>query len=379
MLVIITNIPTPYRTSFFNVLNHELQKMEIGFHVIYCAKTEPRRFWKFEEEENNYRYSFLKGFHPEFRNFYPHFNLGLKKKLKSLNPTWILMAGSWNAPSVINTIIYNKTLKSRLIFWSEGHLQAQRSKSRIIDSFRKYVFKKIDAFVVPNNKSKDYIRLYNNACEIGMLPNTIDEEFFNIRDLNKNEIRKQLDIPDDALVITLVSTLSDRKGVFEFINGYNLLSIEQKRKLFIQQVGQGELYENLKTYKESNNLLNYRILGQKTQSEVRNLLAASDLFALPTKLDPNPLTPIEASFLKKALILSNNAGNVDELLMANNKNGFALEEITKFEIHKILLKVLELSNDDIEKMGMFSYDNVSKNFTRLSASQNLIKFLKSLI
>ena len=59
MLVILTNIPTPYRTAFFNILNKELKNIEMEFHVLYCAKTEPRRFWDFKKEEQDYSFSFL--------------------------------------------------------------------------------------------------------------------------------------------------------------------------------------------------------------------------------------------------------------------------------------------------------------------------------
>ncbi|MBS4040773.1 MAG: glycosyltransferase family 4 protein [Flavobacteriales bacterium] len=379
MLTIVTNIPTPYRTAFFNVLNVELNKQNINFHVIYCAKTEPRRFWKFNNDENHYNYTFLNGFHPEFKNFYPHFNFDLIKKLKDLKPNWILMAGSWNSPSVINILLHKNKLKSTLLFWSEGHIDAQRNKNKFIDKLRGIIFKKFDAFVVPNHKSELYVRNYNSNASVGFLPNTIDEAFFCIDDFCKNTIRHKLEIPAEAILVCLISTLNDRKGVVEFMEGYNLLSKIQKEKIYVLQIGEGEFMEKLVTYKKINNLNNYFIMGQRDQLEVKECLIASDFFALPTKLDPNPLTPIEASFLKKPLLLSRKAGNINELLLPENKNGFILNEINKEEVYKSLLNILELDREIMQKMGENSYQNVIKNFSRESASQNLIKFLKSVL
>src|SRR5690606_61153 len=131
MLVVLTNIPTPYRSAFFNTLKEELQRERLGLHILYCAETEPRRFWKFEPELNDYDYTFLKGFHPEFKNYYPHFNIGAGKKIRELKPKWILMGGSWNSPTVVQTLLFPPYSSAKIIFWSEGHIDAQRSKLKI--------------------------------------------------------------------------------------------------------------------------------------------------------------------------------------------------------------------------------------------------------
>jgi len=35
MLVILTNTPTPYRTAFFNELRAALDRVDLGFHVLF--------------------------------------------------------------------------------------------------------------------------------------------------------------------------------------------------------------------------------------------------------------------------------------------------------------------------------------------------------
>ena len=47
-LVILTNIPTPYRTAFFDALAAQAALAGKPFHVLYCAKTVHRRLAVYE-------------------------------------------------------------------------------------------------------------------------------------------------------------------------------------------------------------------------------------------------------------------------------------------------------------------------------------------
>jgi glycosyltransferase involved in cell wall biosynthesis len=377
MLVIVTNIPTPYRTAFFNTLNDQLQLKGIGFHVLYCAETEPRRYWIFNGNENNYSYTFLKGFHPKFEGFYPHINFGLISTLKKLKPEYLIVAGSWNAPSTINILLNKNKIKAKIIFWSEGHADAQRSKNNFITVIRKKVFSTFDAFLVPNDRSKEYAKSLNSNALIGFLPNTIDEDFYSIEqadDIEALRIKYKIDV--NKKLFLCVATLSDRKGVFELLEAYNLLESSIKDNLILAYIGTGALLEKMEDYIKLNSLENILILGQRDKFYVRDFLKLSDVFVLPTKLDANPLTPIEASFMRKPLLLSYLAGNFNELVFEDN--GIGIKDIN-IELIRIALKHLFLlESSNIQDMGNNSYKNVSENFTREKASLRLIDFLDKL-
>lgn len=378
MVVILTNIPTPYRTAFFNQLDFELKKHNNKLHVLYCAKTEPRRFWDFKEEEQDYDYTFLKGFHPQIKNTYPHINFGVLKELKKLNPKHIIIAGSWNTPTILFALFLFKT-KAKKIFWSEGHQDAQRSKSGFVSTLRKYIFKKFDGFLVPNNNSKEYVcNIVNNRnVSVGFLPNTIDESFFDEELVDsKINIRKKYSIDISSRVIVLISTLSDRKGVLQFINAYVNFSKNKKLNYDVFVLGTGELQEKIEKIIISKNSKDIHLLGHVGMNQVREILKMSDIFALPTKLDPNPLTPIEASFMKKPLLLSKKAGNFNELLFENT--GIAIEEVNETKIEEALNKLDFISDEKLKIMGLNAFNNVIKNFSREKVSINLIHYLNQL-
>jgi len=374
MLAIITNIPTPYRSAFFNVLNEELSKLNDSIHVIYCAETEPGRHWKFSAKENKYSYTFLKGFHPEFKSFYPHINFGLISCLKKLRPDWILLAGSWNAPATINVLLNKNKINCPVLFWSEGHIDAQVRSNKYVDLLRKKILKSIDYFVVPNIKSKEYIHHYNSGATVDFLPNTVDEEFFSLspRD-SKIESRNRKNLPLDKIVIVLVSSLDSRKGVLEFYDAFKKSNIDN---LYVVQIGTGEFYDTLKDKIAADNLSDhYKLTGQLEAKDVREYLIAADIFALPTKSDPNPLSPIEASFLKKSLLVSSKAGNAKELIV-ENENGWIIDEIQEEYLIENINKIAKTEKSKLEEMGKKSFKIVSASFTRKKAAQNLITFLQ---
>lgn len=378
MVVILTNIPTPYRTAFFNQLDFELKKSNNKLHVLYCAKTEPRRFWDFKEEEQNYDYTFLKGFHPQIKNTYPHINFSVLKELKKLNPRHLIIAGSWNTPTILFALFLYKT-KAKKIFWSEGHQDAQRSKSGFVSNLRKYIFKNFDGFLVPNNNSKEYVyNIVNNRnVNVGFLPNTIDESFFDEKLIDsKINLRRKYSIDVSSRVIVLISTLSDRKGVLQFINAYVDFSENKKLNYDVFVLGTGELHEKIEQLISSKNIKDIHLLGHVGMNQVREILKISDIFALPTKLDPNPLTPIEASFMKKPLLLSKKAGNFNELLFENT--GIAIGEINEIKIEEALNMLDLISDEELKIMGLNAFNNVVKNFSREKVSINLIHFLNQL-
>lgn len=379
MLVLLTNIPTPYRTAFFNTLSSVLKDKGMDFHVIYCAKTEPRRFWDFHPNDNKYTYTFLSGWHLNFKNYYPHFNIGLIKTLSNLKPKYLIIAGSWNAPSTINVLLNRNKINAKLIFWSEGHQSAQRSSNQFIGKIRRKIFSSFNAFVVPNEKSKAYVKSLNEKAPVGFLPNTIDEDFYKAV-TNKYEIdllKKKYNLYHLSKIFISVATLSERKGVFDLLEAYNSLNTLKKKEIGLIFVGTGELIEKMESYKATHKLENVYLFGHQEESVVKDLMIASDIFVLPTRLDPNPLTPLEASFMKKPLILSRYAGNFNELLI-QDKNGCGLNSIDKHSILESLEFFTEKSKEEIIQMGEYSYHNVKVNFTRLSAANSLINFLHTL-
>ena len=369
MIVVLTNIPTPYRTSFFDVFYEECKKRNIGFKVLYCAKTESNRHWPFEPEEMKHPFEVLDGATLKTKGIEFHLNFSVVKKLKALKPNYLICAGSWNMPTNLLALATVRYLQTKTIFWSEGHLDAVRYKKGFISKIRRFVLSKFDSFAVPNNKSKKWIELeLEKAIEYFTLPNTVDEEFFKPTDnLNVSEMKSELAIPSNKKVFLQVSQLESRKGVIELVNSF--LSIpESKRKDWLLVIcGTGSLFDRLKALELQSNGSVF-IAGHVDKYTIRKYLWLAEWFILNTNRDPNPLTPIEASFTGTPLILSNKAGNFEELCLATE----CIEINNVADVEDALLSAINMDPAKYEELKVKVSDNAIDNFSRREVVCNLL-------
>jgi glycosyltransferase involved in cell wall biosynthesis len=381
MLVVLTNIPTPYRTNFFNVLFSQLHANNEGFHVLYCAETEPDRSWKLYPEQNNYPFTIMKGIHLNIKGFYTHFNPPVIGKLIKLKPTNVIIAGSWNTPTMMLAAAFLKLSGKRIIFWSEGHVDSVGFKKGIVPFLRKKMYNLFDAFAVPNKKSQDYVTDYLGVRnkKFILLPNTVEDSFFLKNGPLENEagLKQRLGLTYKKIAIQ-VAQLEDRKGVLELVNGWLNLINGLTNDWVLLLVGNGsklnEISDLINNSPAGNTI---KLIGHLKPGEVRDILHISDLFILATKKDPNPLSPIEAAFSGLPLILSSKAGNITEILK-EGLNGYTLEHVNPQNITSILSRAFSMEFKELKLMGKQSQQIAEQNFKTTDVVNSLIWSLRNL-
>lgn len=360
-LLIITNIPTPYRIAFFNVINRVLTQRNGCLKVLYAAASEPDRHWSIDLNEQQFEYEIVKGFHKSVAGLYVHFNPSILKKTKQFNPDVILYAGSWNMPTVMYSLLFNSfcNKKYKKIFWSEGHDGSRLHAAGIVPVVRKFIQNKFDAFAVPNQRSESYLfqLLGLERKPIILLPNTVDGDFFtkptSWSEADSAIIKSKYSIPKDVKLLIQVAQIEDRKGIKELIQHWRKL--ENKFGYHLVFVGEGSLKDALIADNENDTTIHF--LGNQPKEAVRELLFSSTIFILNTKNDPNPLTLIEASYAHLPIITTQFAGNCNEIVVGNN--GFVLNDFY-FETFKFVF--LKMATASTIEMGALSFENVKTHF-----------------
>ena len=377
-ILVVTNIPTPYRIAFFNVLNNKLKEVSGELKVLYCANNEPDRHWEIDLKEQDFEYKILNGQHLNIKGLYLHFNYDVLKETKSFHPDYILYAGSWNMPTVMFSVLFNKIFKKpyKKIFWSEGHDGSILHKKGLVPKIRKYIQNQFDVFAVPNSRSEKYLfeRLNLDVKPIVILPNTVDGAFFskpeNWTITNSNKVKENFSIPIDSKLIIQVSQIEDRKGIVELVSFWNKLKDNQKGNYQLVIVGEGSLKEKMIQKCKDENIRNIHFVGNQKKEQVRDLLFSSDIFLLLTKNDPNPLTLIEASFAKLPIITTKFAGNCNEIVTKNN--GVIINEITFEEFENAFVFTKDISGNG---NGIHSFENASRFFDIELVAKNFINQL----
>lgn len=371
-LVILTNIPTPYRTAFLDALAEEAACAGKRLHVLYCAKTEPGRHWPYDPSKMKHAHTVLRGFHPSLTGISAHLNPGVLAELNLLKPDTLLIAGSWNTPTMLIAVLNIYSPHPRRFFWSEGHADAALHKSGLIAWLRRRVYRTFDGFAVPNAKSADWALAQAGAPRpIVTLPNAIDAKFFARPSAGtRAEARSALCIEGEGRVLVQVSALTDRKGVRELAKSFLALPPEARRGARLLFVGEGERRAELESLAAGSEGA-IRLLGQLPPEEVCQVLWAADAFVLNTRLDPNPLSAIEASAAGLPVVMSAAAGNISEIVETPNA-GFIIRDSA--DPTEALRAVLAASDEQLTAMGARAVLNAQR-FDALAVARSLIKQL----
>jgi glycosyltransferase involved in cell wall biosynthesis len=372
-LVVLSNIPTPYRTAFFDALAEEAARAGKRFHVLYCAKTEPGRHWPYEPSKMKHAHTVLRGFHPSLTGIHAHLNPGVLAELNLLKPDTLLIAGSWNTPTMLVAGLNIYSPAPRRFFWSEGHADAALHKSGLIAWLRRRVYRTFDGFAVPNAKSADWaIAQAGGPRQVVTLPNAIDANFFaRPSAVSRQEARRQLGLEREGRVLVQVSVLSARKGVLELANAFLGLPAAERRGAKLLFVGEGEQRSRLETLAAGSEGA-IRVLGQLPPKEVRRVLWASDAFVLNTRLDPNPLSAIEAAAAGLPIVMSAAAGNIREVV-EEPKTGFVIRDPA--DPSEALRSVLSASESELAAMGERAAQVARTQFDAVAVARTLIRQL----
>lgn len=373
MIVILTNIPSPYRTAFFDDLHAQAAEFGETVHVLYCAPSEPNRFWGYHPEEMKHPHTMMPGWHIHVRGLFTHLNLSVLRELKRLKPTTLIVGGAWNTPTILLAGLSRVDPPPRRLFWSEGHAKAVTHRGGPIAWFRRRCYGKYDAFAVPNQLSADWALSQGGEPKpVILLPNSVDVDFYSRNDpSDRSHARRKLGLSEDVRLLVQVGTLCSRKGTLELAQAFLDLPVAERAKAKLLFVGTGPSEAELKVLAEKSEG-GILLLGQKDAEGVREVLLAANVFVLNTKKDPNPLSPIEASAAGLTILLSGMAGNVKEIVTAGDA-GMIIDD--PLNPTAALHWVLARSDAELEAIGQRARTHARSTFSSKAVARGLLEQL----
>lgn len=319
-VLIVTNIPTPYRIPLFNELKKQLQEKNIGFKVIFGGNTYSRRKWKIDLGQCHFDYSILNsrtiklGSKEKTMFFYS----GLTKKILEIKPDLIVTIGfSWATLKVFFLSFFNNY---KFIIWS-GSISG-RSYSLLRKIFRRILLRKASGFIAYGTKAKEYlISLGADEKKIHISLNTTDTDFYAKR---SKEIRDSCNFDKTKKKLLYIGYLSSRKNVRKLLEA--MIDLKKQRNDFILDiVGSGSEKSSLESFVKKNSLNDHVIFnGYKQKEEIPFFLAQCDCFLFQTDFDIWGLVLNEALAAAVPCISSINAGATFDLIR-EGVTGFALD------------------------------------------------------
>ncbi len=174
----------------------------------------------------------------------------------------------------------------------------------------------------------------------------------------KSTLKKELGWDPEAPLIGTAASLHERKGLKYLITAYTDMKKEVPRlKLVI--AGEGPQEKELKELVERIGMENdIRFLGFR--KDMPNILAALDVFILPSLLEGLGVALLEASGAGVPVVASNTGGIPD--VVDDGKSGFLVPPGDSAALTEKILKLLK-DKRLREVMGQFGKDRIEKEFS----------------
>ncbi len=211
-----------------------------------------------------------------------------------------------------------------------------------------------------------HITVPTNITDVNKDSNKIDE-------IKKN-IKKELNIPEEMKIVSIIGRLSNEKGHMTFLNAAKSI-IEKRKDIKFMIIGDGDLFDNIKEFINNNKLTDY-IIMTGFKKKVEPYIKASDLIIVPSGLEGLGGIILESCMQKKAVIASN-VGGIPEII-DDGLTGILFEKNNFYELADKILNVID-NKKMLNKLGNNCYKKITGIFNPyMLAEENINLYLQLL-
>lgn len=224
-----------------------------------------------------------------------------------------------------------------------------------------------DVLITINKEDFNFAKKHLNAKTTEYIAGVgIDTNRFSAVEISKEAKRKELGLPNDAIVLTSVGELNVNKNHQVILNAMAQLN---NKNLYYIIAGQGENADNLRALaKELKLKNNFKLLGQRI--DIPEIYRASDICCFPSIREGLGLAAIEGMASGLPLIVAENRGTRD--FCENNINGILCDPLNSKEFAQAIDK-LTTDIELVNKMGVtnkntaqrFDFDIINKEMLKI--------------
>ncbi|MEI6947124.1 glycosyltransferase family 4 protein [Paraflavisolibacter sp. H34] len=184
----------------------------------------------------------------------------------------------------------------------------------------KYLTQKASVNICGARASRDEARECFGRFDAEIIYNSIDYQRFNPEGQYK-DVRRELGIPADALVVASIARFTHQKQPLLLVEAFARMAQKVPHALLLM-VGDGELKEETLQLIEKLGIAD-RVVQQSFRTDVPDVLAAADIFVLPSLWEVFPIALLEAMAMGKAVIATGVDGTAE--MVQHGQNGLLLD------------------------------------------------------
>lgn len=222
--------------------------------------------------------------------------------------------------------------------WS-FHLDQNPLKKKLRVLSEDFLTSKAKVNICGSKANRDTGRQLFRSFDAVVINNSIDSKKFDPYGQYK-DVRKELNIGKDEIIITSVARFTLQKQPLKLIAAFAEVC-KQVSNVRLLMVGDGEEKEKARQLVQKLNI-GERVIFQPFRQDVPDVLAACDIFVLPSLWEAFPIALLEAMSMGKAVIGTNVDGT---------------PEIIEHNVNGILIGIENLEKDLVEPMVLLCKDH----------------------
>ncbi len=266
---------------------------------------------------------------------------------------------------VLHTHLFGSNTLGRLLGRLAGvpvviaheHWSTKASREVWVD---RALYRLSDRILVPSAASKEMVMRTEGipAGKIDVVYNGVDTAIF-AQGEKRGEVRSELHISSDAMVLGIVGRLSEEKGGVDVLIRAVARLCKSNPNLRLLVVGDGPLRGSLEAL-AAESAPGGEIMFTGTRNDVAHLLSAMDLFVLPSLNEALPIVVLEA-MAAGLPVIATRVGGVPEIV-DHEKTGLLVEPGSEDSLYSALDRLI-FDADLREQLAQAGRRRVASDFT----------------
>lgn len=238
----------------------------------------------------------------------------------------------------------------------------------------KYLTRKASVNISVSASVHETGKKYFSSYQSVIIPNGINQQKFNPSRSFK-DIRSELGIPKEAILILFLARFTEQKQPLTMIRSF-CKAAAQHDNICLLMVGDGELKREADTLVSQSGMSD-KIYMQSFRQDVPDILAAADIYVLPSLWEGLPLGLLEAMAMGKAVIASKADGTKE--VVQHNTNGIMLN-VENLEA-EVIKAILQLANDSSlrQRLGDAARATVNSAFSAAGMTRRVEEIYRGLV
>lgn len=358
-VLVIMNIPTPYRVPLLNEL--AVQLAQCGFHlkVVFAAAGYAERRWVLDPAEFRFDYVLLPSRRiPGTRDVRVIFTYpGIFRLLRTERP--VVTITNAYSPATLKLWWRSLFVHTPYVIWSGTLADPFHPESALRRLQRRLLTRRASAYIAYGSAARDYMVALGARPEaVHVAINTVDTQFFRERTAM---LRAQGPAATGPVRFLYLGYLRPQKQIGLVMQAVAELA-RQRRDFVLDVVGEGDDRPALERFVREHQLGDIVCFhGYRQQAEIPAFLARSRCLLFQTGFDRWGLVLVEAMAAGLVCFASVNAGATRDLIR-HGENGYAVDFADTAAVVRLMARVI----DDAE--GARAMGEAAREFIRERAS-----------